>query len=127
MANSSNLKIELPATPVDGFEIRYFTIEYERVQEVVLRYHINSKWSDVCHDSDGQGTAGAAFIDDWQYIVDGRFEGRSVGWLTPTTIERKDCYAVREDATAALKAKLMASADFYAKRTQEYREKANAI
>lgn len=102
MTEIEPLKIELPDDPIDEFEIRYFTIECERVQEVVLKYHINSKWSDVCPD-DGQG---ADFIDAWQYIADGRFEGRSVGWLTPTTFESKDRYAVRQDAVTVLKNRL---------------------
>lgn len=117
-------KVNLPDEPVDEFEIRYFTIECERVQEVVLKYHINSKWSDVCPESD---RTGADFVDDWQYIADGRFEGRTVEWLTPSTIDRKGCFANREDAVLALKNKLKESANFYAERAQECLEKAAQV
>lgn len=108
---------ELSESPVDGFEVTYFTIRSERrVQEIRLKYHVNTKWSGVC-----QGN-GVDFVDQWQVFDDGCFCGRMVGWTAPSKFNHEHDFSAREDAVNALKLKLEAYAKEADKRALEYRE-----
>lgn len=78
------MKIELPAEPVDGYEIKYFSIEYGRVLEHKLVYHANTRWADLYPDN----PRGADIVDQWRLFDGNSFTGRCCGWKYP--IERTD-------------------------------------
>lgn len=118
---SDTLHLELPAEPVDGFELTYFSISTDRVQEIRLKYHSNTKWSDV-----GVGH-GANFVDQWQVFTDGYFSGRFEGWAIPTTLIHQYHFAERKDAVDALKRELEQRAQQADERAREYREQASQV
>lgn len=116
------LKIKLPKEPINGFEVRYFTISPEHVTEIRLKYHLNSKWSDVC-----EARGGADFMDEWQVFTDGFFSGRVDGWLTLADKDRTDDFETRDEAVAALKAHFERRALQADERAQDYRAKAAQV
>lgn len=73
------MKINLPAEPVDGYEITWYTAGGPdiRVDEYRLVYHAHRAWREVCPDSHGEG---AGFHDQWQVFENGQFESRISGW-----------------------------------------------
>ena len=75
------MKITLPAEPVDGYEIRWFSVEgpYTRICENRLLYHVSRTWEEV-YPNNGRG---ADFRDEWQIFERGHFTGRLEGWETP--------------------------------------------
>lgn len=115
----ATLKLKLPKEPVDGFEVTYFTIRHDRVQEIKLVYHVNKKWD---------GTKGGAdFVDDWQVIVDGFFSARMTGWQTPGTLKHEYDYSTRSGAVAALCSDLERRAKQADERAREYREQTERV
>ena len=112
---------DLPDAPVDGFEVRYFTIRHDHVQEMLLKYHVNSKWDDVC-----EAKGGADFVDQWQVFVDGLFSARMEYWANAKSQSSYD-FATRQEAVDALKRELEGRALRADERAQEYREKAAQV
>lgn len=98
---------ELPAEPVDGFEVEWFSIgehvEFGRGDARASRavYHVNGKWADVVGESMGR-MRGLDFVGQWQIFDAGKFSGRADGW---TSIRRvAGARDVFPDRVAALEA-----------------------
>lgn len=94
------MKIELPATPVDGYEIHWFSVESDEIWKMRMRYHASRTWNEV-YPRDSR--AGAPFRDQWQVFRNDRFTARALGWLAPTSpalFTTKDFPTLEEAATA---------------------------
>jgi len=115
------LNLTLPTNPVDRYELTYFTIAYEHVQEIRLKYHANSRWADECEGN------GADLINQWQVFTDGWFSGRMDGWNRPSELDHADHFEKRGDAVDALKVRLEQRAQSHDERAQELRAKATGI
>ena len=88
------MKITLPLKPVDCYEITYYSISYDRIDECRLVYR-------------------SRFVDDWQVFRGGRLESRICGWDNATRIMDGDCLPTRAEAAVALRAKLTGGAESY--------------
>src|SRR6185436_13876704 len=116
------INLALPVSPVHLYELKYFSVDHERVQEIRLKYHAYSKWAEVCESKNG-----ADFTDQWQVFVDGWFSGRMDGWNRPTRIDHVNHFEKREDAVNVLRERLEARAQSYDERAQDLRAKARQI
>lgn len=122
MSKESEYQVRLPEQPIDGYEVQYFSIREQSVQQITLKYHVNSKWDDVCKDR-----GGVDFVDQWQVFTDGHFSGRMEGWLTPSTRNHVDHFESRLDAVIALKQHFTNRAKSHEERAAEYRRKAREV
>lgn len=93
---------KLPAKPVDGFTVEYWSIASSSMQAVHYKcvYHVNASWQSVCP---GDKLDGAPFVNDWQIFENGRFSGRNVGWAEAFDhYSWEYSYATRDEANKAL-------------------------
>jgi len=96
----------LPPAPVDGYEIRWWSIEsYARglvIEGHMARYHIHCQWKD--EPDTGRTGNGVAFVHQWMMFHNGRFTGRTDGWDWPTRKATgwENVYATRLEAASAL-------------------------
>jgi len=94
----TEFRLELPQEPVDGYELEYFDIDGDYLSHIRLRFHVNSKWSDIVRE-EGRG---ADFINQWQVFDGARFVGRINGWKTPLETPHARSFNRRDDAVTAL-------------------------
>lgn len=69
---------DLPKDPVDKHEVRWWSVLFVDVPEVIAHraiYHVNPTWDEVIGD-DGFGRNGVAFVDQWQVFRGEHFVGR---------------------------------------------------
>jgi hypothetical protein len=100
------VKIELPAIPIDGYEIKWWEVDGDRVVEHRLLYHVDRTWRQVYPHAG----AGADFHDEWQAFRNDHFTGRCDGW----NLFRRGAwegvfargYATKEDALVELRKRL---------------------
>lgn len=113
------MKIDLPNKPVDGYEIKFFSIENNRVQECRILYHKKTRWSDL-YPEEGYG---ADFTDQWQMFRGKTCEGRMDGWSKPLRCfeNPKNTFLSRGKAVAALRKRLTAKAENYEQLAKETR------
>lgn len=119
-----SLQITLPQKPVDGYEVVYFSIGYDRVQPYRLKYHTHATWQEVC----GDDNHGADFTDEWQVFEGDLFKGRMLGWdITERVNDDDDRFEQRGDAENALRERLLRRAESFEARAKECREQAAAL
>lgn len=113
------MKINLPKRPVDGYEIKFFSIEYDRVQECHILYHKKTRWADL-YPTEGRG---ADFVDQWQVFRGETCEGRIDGWIKPLRCfeNPKNLFLDRGKAVAALRKRLTAKVENYEQLAEETR------
>lgn len=113
------MKIHLASTPVDKYEIKYFSIDYDLVCEIKLIYHVNTPWKSLFPGESG----GSPFTDEWQLFRDGYFEGRIEHWLGPVASGfAVDDFTTRDEANAALYSRLERRAASYEKQALNIRK-----
>ncbi len=117
------LKIQLPNAPVDGYEINFWSIDYETVAPCRLQYHANTPYATLYPD-EGHG---AAFVDCWRIFRRDSCEGRGMGWNWPAITKWNLEYAGKESAVAALQARLEQQAESFDKMAAAIREKIKGL
>lgn len=110
----------LPENPIDGHEVNYFSIAYDRVQPCRLKYHERATWREVC----GGDERGADFVDEWQVFEDGRFIARITGWdIAERFRGDKEVFECCEQAKEILRQRLLRRAASYEKQAKQCRDK----
>lgn len=112
-------RLYVPETPLDGYEIVYFTADFHADVPCVHRirhlYHVNRPWLEVCKD---RGPNGADFVDQWQLFDTvvlspwrksgeeprEEFQGRNEGWRALSERDRdySSCFKTLEEAYSCL-------------------------
>lgn len=90
---------ELPSEPVDGFELKWFTLgEYEPSSVIPRRavYRVNVSWRDAFPDEADRG--GIPFIDEWMIYERGRLTGRVSGWRNVLKFSWVNFHASEQEA-----------------------------
>jgi hypothetical protein len=118
-----SLQITLPETPVNGYEVTYFSIAYDRLQSYRLKYHTQATWQEVC----GDDRRGAHFTDEWQVFEGDYFKGRILGWDITNRFQGDDYFELRENAESALRQRLLRRAEFHEEQAKGYRAKASEL
>ena len=94
------IKIDLPAEPVDGHEIKFYFVRYLQLVEYRMIYHVNTKWADF----DPQFPGGCDIVDQWMHYEGDRLQGRSDRWRTPVENEwRGERFATRREGLFELR------------------------
>lgn len=116
-----DFRLRLPKEPVNGFEVEYFDIEGNYLSHIRLKFHVNTKWSDV---EEGHG---ADLINQWQVFDGPRFVGRIDGWDTPLHTSHSNSFHRRDDAIDALVKRFTDHATSYERMALEYHERAKQL
>ncbi len=78
----ARLPFELPSQPVDGYEVRWWSVEVLGHETKVVPhravFHKRRSWTEL-FEPDGR-PPGAGFVNEWQVFRRERFTGRSEGW-----------------------------------------------
>ena len=80
MRRSKPPPFELPAEPVDQYEVRWWSFDpYSPgvIRESCAVYHANTDWKTLFPDSDRDG---APFKNEWAIFCNGTLTGRRNGW-----------------------------------------------
>lgn len=97
------MKITLPKKPIDGYEIVWYSIEYDTVTKHSAKYFINTPYEKVVIG----GTGGVPFDNHWAIFDNGRLTGRSDDrWDRPYKWDFTSNYATAREAGEALLSKM---------------------
>lgn len=118
----SKFRLELPQEPVDGWELEYFDIDGDYLSHIRLKFHVNTKWSEI--EKEGRGLD---LINQWQVFDGARFVGRIDGWARPLETPHANSFNRRDDAVTALVKRFTERAIGYEKMAQDYHERAQRL